>query len=195
MSRAKKSCKICSAGTSIISDGVIRMRNQNSVEIIATRIFEVKGKKIMIDRDLAFLYGVPTKRLNEQVKRNIRRFPEDFMFQLTKDEKERLVANCDHLKALTFSYRLPYAFTEQGVAMLSSVLNSERAIQVNIMIMRAFTKLKELLLTHKDLAIKLEALEKKYAEHDEKIQAIFSAIKQLLEPPLQEPKRRIGFHT
>lgn len=166
-----------------------------AVEIIATKIFSVRSKKIMVDRDLASLYGVPTKRLNEQVKRNIKRFPEDFMFQLTKKEKERLVAICDRFATLKHSTSLPYAFTEQGVAMLSSVLNSERAIQVNILIMRAFTKLRELLLTHKDLAIKLETLEKKYAEHDEKIQAIFSAIKQLLEPPAEEPKRRIGFHT
>jgi hypothetical protein len=173
----------------------VKMPEAAAVEIIATKIFSVRSKKIMVDRDLASLYGVPTKRLNEQVKRNIKRFPEDFMFQLTKKEKERLVAICDRFATLKHSTSLPYAFTEQGVAMLSSVLNSERAIQVNILIMRAFTKLRELLLTHKDLAIKLETLEKKYAEHDEKIQAIFSAIKQLLEPPAEEPKRRIGFHT
>lgn len=149
----------------------------------------------MLDRDLAALYAVSTKALNQAVKRNIKRFPGDFMFQLNLSEKNRVVTNCDHLKALTFSYRLPYAFTERGVAMLSSVLNSERAIQVNILIMRAFTKLRELLLTHKDLAIKLKRLEKKYAEHDEKIQAIFQVIKQLLKPPPEEPKRKIGFHV
>ena len=118
----------------------------------------------MLDSDLALLYGVRTKRLNEQVKRNKKRFPEDFIFQLTLKEKEEVVAICDHLKALKFSPQLPYAFTEQGVAMLSGALNSDRAIRVNIQIMRAFTKLREILLTHKDLAVKIEALEKKYSE-------------------------------
>ena len=148
----------------------------------------------MLDSDLAKLYGVQTKRLNEQVKRNNKRFPGDFMFQLTRTETDKVVANCDHLKLIKFSYQLPYVFTEQGVAMLSSVLNSERAIQVNIMIMRAFTKLKEMLLTHKDLATKLEALERKYANHDKKIQDIFEAIRQLLQPLAVDKKRKIGFH-
>jgi len=148
----------------------------------------------MLDSDLAKLYGVQTKRLNEQVKRNNKRFPGDFMFQLTRTETDKVVANCDHLKLIKFSYQLPYVFTEQGVAMLSSVLNSERAIQVNIMIMRAFTKLKEMLLTHKDLATKLEALERKYANHDKKIQDIFEAIRQLLQPLPVDKKRKIGFH-
>ena len=164
-----------------------------SVEIIATKILEIRGKRVMLDRDLAQLYGVGTKRLNEQVRRNRGRFPEDFMFRLTEDEKEKVVAICDHLKSLKFSYQLPYVFAEQGVAMLSSVLNSERAIKVNIQIMRAFVKLKELLLTHKDLAVKLEALERKYVNHDKKIKAIFDAIKKLLETKVGERKRRIGF--
>lgn len=162
-------------------------------EIIQQKIFLIRGKRVMLDRDLAELYGVSTKRLNEQVKRNFKRFPEDFMFKLTLEEKNGLVANCDRLKVLKFSYRLPYVFTEQGVAMLSSVLNSERAIQVNILIMRAFTRLKELLLTHKELALKIEKLESKYVEHDDKIQAIFDAIKQLLQPQLVEDKKVIGF--
>ena len=164
-----------------------------SVEVIATRILEIRGKKVMLDRDLAVLYGVKTKRLNEQVSRNKKRFPADFMFQLTPAEKEQVVAICDHLKGLKFSYQPPYVFTEQGVAMLSSVLNSERAIKVNIQIMRAFVKLKELLLTHKDLAIKINALERKYNDHDRKIKAIFEAIKKLLEPPPVKEKRIIGF--
>jgi len=171
------------------------MANIISLELVASRIFEIRGKKVMIDRDLALLYGVPTKRLNEQVKRNIRRFPADFMFQLTRAEKEELVAICDRFNTMKHTTTLPYAFTEQGVAMLSSVLNSERAIQVNILIMRAFTKLREILLTHKDLALKIEALERKFTDHDEKIKAIFDAIKQLLEPIPEEAKRRIGFHS
>lgn len=169
------------------------MSDDISVEIVATKILEIRGKKVMLDKDLAHLYGVSTKVLNQAVKRNIRRFPEDFMFQLIEVEKEYVVTICDHLKILKFSHQLPYAFTEQGVAMLSSVLNSERAIHVNIQIMRAFVKLKELLLTHKDLSIKIEALERKYAHHDEKIKAIFEAIRQLLEPPEGKEKIVAGF--
>ena len=169
------------------------MGNIVSVELISTKILEIRGKKVMLDRELAKLYGVQSKVLNQAVKRNSKRFPEDFTYQLTKEETKNLKS-----QIVTSSWggvrKLPYVFTEQGVAMLSSVLNSERAIQVNILIMRAFTKLKEMLLTHKNLAVKLEALEKKYADHDEKIKAIFEAIKQLLQPPVEE-KRRIGFHS
>ena len=174
-----------------------------AVEVIAAKIFVIRGKKVMLDRDLAKLYGAAAKRLNEQVKRNSRRFPEDFMFQLSWEERESLRSQIATLNnAKTKASRrgkhikyLPYVFTEQGVAMLSSVLNSERAIQVNILIMRAFTKLREILLTHKDLAIKLDNLEKKYADHDEKIKDIFEAIRQLLQPPPIEKKRKIGFHS
>jgi len=169
------------------------MTNIISVEVIATKILEIRGKKVMLDRDLAQLYGVGTRNLNKAVKRNLERFPEDFMFQLTKEEFENLMFQ-NGTSRWGGTRKLPYAFTEQGVAMLSSVLHSKRAILVNIRIMRAFIKLKKLLLTHKDLAIKLEALEKKYTNHDEKIRKIFEAIRQLMIPP-EEPKRRIGFHT
>lgn len=131
-------------------------------EEIEQKIFIIRSNKVMLDIDLASLYGVQTKRLNEQVKRNIKRFPEDFMFKLTIAERAEVVANCDHLKALKFSHVLPYAFTEHGILMLSSVLNSEKAIEVNIQIMRTFTKLRELILVHKDLRIKIEQMEKKY---------------------------------
>ncbi len=164
-----------------------------AVEVIATRILEIKGKKVMLDRDLANLYGVSTKALNQSVRRNTKRFPADFMFKLTQAEKDKVVTNCDHLTALKFSYQLPYVFTEQGVAMLSSVLNSERAIQVNILIMRAFTKLREILLTHKELSVKIEALERKYTEHDQTIKEIFEAIKRLLDPLPVKQKPQIGF--
>ncbi|MDP2923102.1 MAG: ORF6N domain-containing protein [Candidatus Omnitrophota bacterium] len=164
-----------------------------AVELIATKILEIRGKKVMIDRDLAKLYGVATFNLNKAVKRNIERFPDDFMYQLTKQEVSNLIFHFG-ISSWGGTRRLSYVFTEQGVAMLSSVLKSKRAVQVNIMIMRAFTKLRELLLTHKDLAIKLEALEKKYANHDKKIQDIFEAIRQLLQPPAEE-KRKIGFHS
>ncbi|MFH1457568.1 MAG: ORF6N domain-containing protein [Candidatus Omnitrophota bacterium] len=145
------------------------MTNMLSVEVVATKIFEVRGKKVMLDSDLARLYGVTTKRLNEQVRRNMKRFPNDFMYQLIRQEVAILRLQFATSRWGGKRYLL-YVFTEQGVAMLSSVLNSERAIQVNIMIMRAFVKLKELLLTHKDLAIKLETLERKYSDRDEKIQ-------------------------
>ena len=126
------------------------MSNIIPVEHIESRIYLFRGQKVMLDRDLAELYGVTTKRMNEQVKRNIKRFPYDFMFQLSEKEKNKVVANCDHLQELKFSHQLPRAFTEQGVAMLSSVLKSERAIQVNIAIMRAFVKMKQVLYTQRE---------------------------------------------
>jgi len=165
-----------------------------AVELIATKILFIRGHRVMLDRDLAQLYEVETKQLVRQIKRNIERFPEDFMYQLTKEEVINLRCQIGTSSWGGIRY-LPYVFTEQGVAMLSSVLKSRRAIQVNILIMRAFVKIKEILLTHKDLAIKLEALERKYANHDKKIRAIFEAIKQLLQPPPVEQKRRIGFHS
>ncbi len=152
----------------------------------------VRGQKVMIDRDLAELYGVTTKRLNEQVKRNKKRFPEDFLIQLTEEEKEEVVANCDHLQNLKFSPNLPFAFTEHGAVMLAGVLNSERAIEVNIQIVRVFTKMREILLTHKDILLELEKIEQKLTGHDEDIQLIFQYLKQLLNPP-QPPRRKIGF--
>lgn len=170
------------------------MGNMMSVEVIASRILEIRGKKVMLDMDLAVLYGVVTKVLNQAVKRNLKRFPEDFMFRLTEIEKAEVVTICDHLKSLKFSPQLPYAFTEQGVAMLSSILNSSRAIMVNIQIMRAFVKLKSILLTHKELANKLNDLEHRVSKHDADIQAIFEAIRQLMAPP-EKPRRMIGFHT
>lgn len=174
-----------------------------AAEVIGTRIFEIRGKKVMLDRDLAGLYGVPAKVLNQAVKRNIKRFPEDFMFELSWEEADSLRSQFVTLEKSEYRVSrkgkhakyLPHVFTEHGVAMLSSVLNSERAIQVNILIMRAFTKLREILLTHKELAIKVDILERKYAEHDETIRTIFEAIKQLLElPPVQE-KKIIGFQV
>lgn len=147
----------------------------------------------MLDRDLAELYQVTTGNLNKAVSRNLGRFPEDFMFQLSEEEFGNLRFQFGTSRWGGQRYR-PYAFTEQGVAMLSSVLNSKRAIQVNIAIMRAFVRLREVMATHKDLAHKIEALERKYGEHDEEIQVIFRAIKKLLEPSAA-PRRRIGFRV
>ncbi len=146
----------------------------------------------MLDRDLAYLYGVSTKALNQAVKRNERRFPLDFMFRLTADEKHELVTNCDRLAKLKHSSALPSAFTEQGVAMLSSVLKSERAIEVNILIVRAFVRLRETIARGKEWAARLEELEKRIGGHDEKIRTLFQAIRQLVCAPESQPKK-IGF--
>ena len=162
------------------------------VEIIEKKILLIRGEKVMLDSELAELYGVEVKHLKRQVRRNISRFPEDFMFQLLKEEYESLRRHFGTLKRGEHSKYLPYVFTEQGVAMLSSVLNSERAVQVNIAIMRVFVKIREILSTHKELAHKLADLERKIERHDGEIKAVFDAIRQLMIPP--EPKRKkIGF--
>ena len=166
-----------------------------SIEIIAQKIFVIRGQKVMFDHDLAELYKVPTKSPNLAVKRNISRFPEDFMFQLKRHEVEALRFQIETSKQGRGGRRyLPYVFTEQGVAMLSSVLHSERAVQVNIQIMRTFTKLKEFIMNHRELSIRLDTLEKKFGEHDEKIRIIFEVIKRLLDAPPEPKKGRIGFH-
>ena len=162
-------------------------KREISVEVVATKIFLVKGKKVMLDRDLAQLYEVETRVLNQAVKRNANRFPEDFMFLLTREEITRI---SQFVISLKFS-KTVYAFTEQGVAMLSSILKSERAIQVNIQIMRVFTQLRRMVLDNKDLKRKIEAMEKKY---NKQFVIVFQAIKQLLEPPLAKERRIIGFH-
>jgi phage regulator Rha-like protein len=171
------------------------MANIVSVELIATKILFLRGKRAMLDADLASLYGVSTKRLNEQVKRNQQRFPEDFMFRLTKAELDSLRSHFATLKKGSKRGKhvkyLPYVFTQEGVAMLSSVLNSERAIQVNIAIMRAFVQLRRMVLSNKDLRRKIEEMERKY---DKQFAIVFQAIKQLLEPE-KKPKPRIGFHS
>ena len=172
------------------------------VERIERSILLIRGHKVMLDADLAKLYGVETKALNRAVKRNLNRFPEDFMFQLTADEFENLkyhigTSNLKSQFAISSSgwggrRHPPYAFTEQGVAMLSSVLRSKRAVRVNIEIMRTFVRLRQILSSHKDLARKLEDLERKIGAHDQQIQAVFQAIRQLMTPP--EPKRcKMGF--
>jgi len=160
------------------------------VETIERKLYLIRGHKVMLDRDLAEMYGVETRVLNQAVRRNIERFPEDFMLALTRDE----IMN---LSQIVISSRIKHApnvfvFTEQGVAMLSSVLNSERAVQVNIAIMRAFVKLREMISTNKELAHKLGLLERKIEKHDEEIKAIFDAIRQLMIPP-EKKKGKIGF--
>lgn len=166
------------------------MSNIASTQQIERQILLIRGRKVLLDVHLAVLYGVTTKRLNEQVRRNRSRFPDDFMFQLTSEEVESLRSQIATSKRGRGGRRYaPYVFTEQGVAMLSTVLNSERAIQVNIEIMRAFVRLREILATHKDLANKLDMLERKY---DAQFKVVFDAIRQLMTPPEPE-KRKIGF--
>lgn len=162
-------------------------------KVIRQRIFIIRNKRVMLDADLAILYDVSTKVLNQAIKRNTSRFPDDFMFRLTEDEKLEVVTNCDHLSNLRFSYALPYAFTEHGVAMLSSVLNSERAVQMNIFIIRAFIKMRELLENHKDLVLKVDEIEKRQEKQDDKISAIDEIVKRLLNTPIK-PKGKIGFN-
>jgi hypothetical protein len=171
------------------------MPNKISVEVIAAKILQIRDKKVMLDKDLALLYDVKPIALRQQVKRNRERFPEDFMFQLTNQEVKILVSQNVIPSRKSLGGYLPYVFTEQGVAMLSSVLRSKKAVLVNIQIMRAFVKLRKLLLSHKDLSVRLEELERKYIKHDKKIKTIFEAIKQLLQPKPVKEKRIIGFHT
>lgn len=163
-------------------------------EVITNKIYLIRGQKVMIDNDLAELYQVETRRLNEQIKRNIGRFPEDFMFRLTIEE-------CENLKSqfATSSWggrrNEPYAFTEHGILMLSSVLNSERAIAVNIKIMRVYIQLKEMLLTHKDLLLKIEKIEKKLSNQNQNIELVFGYLDQLLEKKENsKPITKIGYN-
>src|SRR5262245_57431858 len=157
---------------------------------IQRSILIVRGQRVMLDADLAELYGVTTKRLNEQVKRNKARFPQDFVFRLTRGEKEEVVANCDHLRKLKFSPTLPQAFTEHGALMLASVLKSGIAVAMSIEVVRVFIRLRQMVTSHADLARRLDALEAKY---DAKFREVFGAIRQLMEPPPQPPRPRIGF--
>lgn len=163
------------------------------IERIARSILVIRGQKVMLDFDLAALYGVLSGHLNRAVKRNIGRFPIDFMFQLGVEEAHNLKCQIG-ISSWGGRRSSPYAFTEQGVAMLSSVLKSERAVKVNIAIMRAFVKLREALETNRELARKFSELEKRVGKHDEKIDAILEAIRQLSAPPTK-PRREIGFHV
>jgi hypothetical protein len=162
------------------------------IELITAKILIVRGKRVMLDKDIAVLYGVKPIALRQQVKRNRERFPEDFMFQITEEEVKIMVSQNVIPSIQSLGGYLPYAFTEQGVAMLSGVLHSKRAIQVNIQIMRAFIQLKRILLADRDLKRKIEEMEKKY---DKQFAIVFQAIRQLLKPPPQERKKAIGFHA
>jgi hypothetical protein len=165
------------------------------VDQIETLILLVRGERVMLDSDLAELYGTTTKAFNQAVKRNADRFPGDFRFQLTEAEKQEVVTNCDHLTRLKFSRTAPYAFTEHGAIMAASVLNTPRAIDVSVYVVRAFVRLRKLLSTHKELAQRLDELEQKVGSHDEAIRTLVAAIRQLMEPPPPADRRKIGFHA
>ncbi|MDN3656634.1 ORF6N domain-containing protein [Ferruginibacter paludis] len=161
-------------------------------EKIVNQIHLIRGQKVMLDSDLAALYGVETKRLKEQVNRNLSRFPKHYMFELTKEEYDNLRSQIATLKQGGHTKYLPYAFTEHGILMLANVLKSARAIEMSIKVIDVFVKLREMLLTHTDILLKLELLEKQVVKNSGEIQTIFSVLKQLLNPP-REPRRRIGF--
>jgi hypothetical protein len=161
-------------------------------EVIHRAILLVRGHKVILDADLAALYGVATKRLNEQVRRNLSRFPPDFMFTLSSREKAEVVANCDHLRTLKFSSTLPRAFTEHGAIMVASVLNTPRAVEASIYVVRAFVRLREVLSTHRQLSEKLAELERQLVSHDKQIRNLFEAIRELMSTP-RPKKSRIGF--
>lgn len=164
------------------------------VEKILSRILVLRGLRVVLDRDLATLYGVSTRRLNEQVRRNPRKFPEDFMFRLTKDEKSEVVAKCDHLQALRFSPVLPSAFTEHGAIQAANIVNSATATEMSVHVVRAFVRLRQWLVNHKALAAKLAELDSRVGAHDEQIAALIAAIRQLTTPIISTHGRKIGYH-
>jgi len=163
------------------------------IEAISQRIFIIRGVKVMLDADLAELYGVSTMRLNQAVKRNISRFPPDFVFRLDQTEKTKVITICDNLPRLKFSYHLPYAFTEHGVAMLSAVLRSERAVEMSVYIVRAFIKLRELLASNKDLANKVEEIEREQKLQNNHINAIYRILDKLIDEPIKK-EGKMGFN-
>ncbi|MDP2794344.1 MAG: ORF6N domain-containing protein [Sulfurisoma sp.] len=161
-------------------------------ETVARRILMIRERRVMLDVDLADLYGVETRALNQAVKRNQDRFPEDFMFRLTAAEKQEVITKCDHLARLKYSPNLPYAFTEHGALMLGNVLKSSRAVEVSLLVVRTFVELREMLAGHKELAAKLEQLERKVGSHDQTLAGLIDAIRGLMKQP-ELNRRGIGF--
>jgi hypothetical protein len=163
------------------------------IEHIASRIFVVRGHRVMVDADLALLYGVTTKQLNQQVKRNRARLPADLAFRLRGVEKNEVVTNCDHLRRLKYSPTMPLVFTEHGALMAASVLNSPKAVEVGLFVVRAFVRMREVVASHRELSRRLDELEHKVGTHDRTIGTILDAIRQLTQPPAPRHRRRIGF--
>jgi hypothetical protein len=154
----------------------------------------LRGARVMIDADLARLYGVATKRLNEQVKRNLRKFPEDFMFQLPAEEKAEVVAKCDHLRNLRFAKSLPYAFTEHGAIQAANILNSDAATEMSVHVVRAFIRLRLMVVNHKAISAKLAEIEVRVGAHDKQLFAVIAAVRRLAAPEGPRHRRKIGFH-
>lgn len=163
------------------------------IERIQERILLIRGDKVVIDADLAAFYGVSTKRLNEQVKRNASRFPADFAFRLTIEEKAEVVAKCDHLASLKFSKTLPHAFSEHGALMAASVLNTPRAVEMSVFVVRAFVALRHSAASRGELGEKLAELERRLEHHDSQLRSIVAAIRELMSPAAVPERRRIGF--
>lgn len=155
----------------------------------------LRGQKVLLDADLAAIYGVPTKRLNEQVKRNAERFPADFVFRLTVAEKSEVVANCDHLHRLKFAKALPHAFTEHGALMAANVLNSPEAVKMSVHVVRAFIKQRELLAGQAEILKKLALMDAKLLKHDDILRVIWQELQPLRTPPPPPPKKELGFHV
>ena len=181
------------AGCWILDQGET-MKKLIPAAAIEQRIFVIRGQRVMIDRDLAELFGVETKYLNRQVRRNKSRFRKEFAFRLTPGERDELVTNCHRFASMKHSSSMPYVFTEHGVGMLSTVLNSEQAVRMSIATIKTSVKMREMLYAHKELALKLGQLERQIEKHDEEIAAIFEAIRELMSPPAK-PRREIGFHS
>ena len=160
---------------------------------IDSLIQTIRGHKVLLESDLAELYGVPTKRFNEAVKRNQNRFPADFLFELTAEEKAEVVANCDHLKKLKFSAKLPKVFTEHGAIMAATLLNSPEAVAMSVFVVRAFVQMREKLLENKEILKRLAVIDGSLLQHDQALRVIWQELQPLLEPPPAPPERKIGF--
>jgi hypothetical protein len=165
------------------------------VRSVESLILNLRGQKVLLDADLAAIYGVPTKALNQAVKRNAERFPEDFVFQLDSEEKAEVVTNCDHLSRIKFSKSLPYAFTEHGALMAANVLNSPDAVRMSVHVVRAFIKQRELIAGQAEILKKLAQIDATLLKHDEALQIIWQELQPLLAPPPEPPKPEIGFHV
>ncbi|MBI3981729.1 MAG: ORF6N domain-containing protein [Gemmatimonadetes bacterium] len=170
-----------------------RLPTPLSPTAVESRVLTVRGENVLLDADLASIYGVSTKAFNQAVRRNVDRFPPDFRFRLTKTERDKVVTDCDHLRRLRFSPVLPWAFTEHGAVMAASVLSSPRAVEMSVFVVRAFVRLRRLAVTHAELAARLAELERRVGAHDKHLKAIIQAIRQLAPPPDEAPQRRIGF--
>ncbi len=167
----------------------------NSPTPLDSLILTIRGQKVLLDADLAAIYGVPTKALNQAVKRNAVRFPEDFVFQLSSKEKQEVVTNCDHLGRIKFSKTCPYAFTEHGALMAANVLNSPEAVKMSVHVVRAFIKQRELLAGQAEILKKLAQMDAKLLKHDDALRMIWRELQPLIAPPPEPPRQEIGFHV